>query len=187
MKHTEATKLKISLTKKGNSPAWNKGKPWSEEVKKKVSLSKKGKPTNSPTKFKKGHTPWVKGKEATWAKGENNVHYGKFGKDHPCYKDIKKRPFYKQIRETYKYRQWRSDVFTRDDFTCVLCEVRGVFLEADHIKRFIDIIHEYKIETLEQAISCEELWNINNGRTLCQDCHRKTDTWGKRPFKIHSN
>ena len=77
------------------------------------------------------------------------------------------------IRNCYKYRQWRSDVFTRDDFTCQFCRERGVYLEADHYpKRFADILDEYKIRTLEEALNCEELWNINNGRTLCKRCHK---------------
>jgi len=94
----------------------------------------------------------------------NNPNKGKFGKDHPCYKEKKKHHFHKTIRETYKYRQWRSDVFTRDDFTCVLCGVRGGYIQADHFpKMFINIINEHKIKTLDEALDCEELWNINNG------------------------
>lgn len=50
-KHTNETKLKISLTKKGKSPAWNKGKAWSEEARAKM------------YKFPKGHIPYNKGKE----------------------------------------------------------------------------------------------------------------------------
>lgn len=81
-------------------------------------------------------------------------------------------PLTQQIRHSFKYRQWRSDVFTRDDFTCQKCEVRGGYLEADHYpKKFSEIFHENKIKTLEEALNCEELWNINNGRTLCKKCH----------------
>lgn len=172
--------------RKGQIP-WNKGIPMEKELKKKISERCKGSHKANSTSFKKGQKPPHAGKTAEWSKGKNNVNSGKFGKDHPCWKETKNRPFFKQIRETYKYRQWRSDVFTRDDFTCVWCGVRGGYLEADHIKRFIDIIREYKIETLEQAYSCEELWNINNGRTLCTECHRTTDTWGNRPCKILSD
>ena len=79
-----------------------------------------------------------------------------------------------QIRECYQYRQWRSDVFTRDDFTCQNCGERGGYLEADHYpKSFSDIFKEYKIKTFEEAMACEELWNINGGQTLCKKCHRK--------------
>lgn len=156
--------------KKGCIP-WNKGKTLSEKTKEKIRLANLGKKASEETKRKMS----VK------RKGKNNVNYGKFGKAHPCYRKNKKHPFLKLIRETYKYRQWRSDVFTRDDFTCIFCGERGVELNADHHpKRFIDIINEYEIETIEDAIKCEELWNINNGRTLCVKCHRKTNTWGKQ-------
>jgi len=79
-----------------------------------------------------------------------------------------------QIRQCFKSRQWRSDVFTRDDFTCVLCYKKGGYLEADHYpKMFSVIFHENSIKNLEEALACEELWNINNGRTLCRSCHEK--------------
>ena len=39
-------------------------------------------------------------------------------------------------------------------------------------------MEENNIKTLEEAENCEELWNINNGRTLCYPCHYKTDNYG---------
>ena len=93
-------------------------------------------------------------------------------------------PLTKLIRHLFEYRQWRSDVFTRDNFTCQTCGVKSgkgiqVYLEAHHIKRFADIIEEYKIKNIEEAKRCEELWNINNGLTLCKKCHDKTK-WKKK-------
>ena len=35
------------------------------------------------------------------------------------------------------------------------------------------VFDEYKIESVEEAINCNELWNLNNGRTLCNDCHKE--------------
>ena len=148
---------------------WNKGKKLS--------------PTHIEN-LRKSHLgqvgPWT-GKKRPNMMGLNNPNGGKFGKNHPCFKEIKVHHFQKTIRELFKYRLWRSDIFTRDNFTCVLCGIKGGYLNADHFpKRFIDILKEYKIDTLEKAIECEELWNINNGRTLCRQCHEKTDTWGRR-------
>jgi len=133
---------------------------------------------------------------ATWAKrkqlgvklsysryfAENNPNKGKFGKEHPCWKENKKHPFQKLIRETYKYKEWRTAIFKRNNYTCVLCgNGNGIFVEADHFPiRFIDIIRKFEINTLDKAIACEPLWDTNNGRTLCRECHRKTDTWGRR-------
>lgn len=85
------------------------------------------------------------------------------------------------IRNILEYHQWRSDVFQRDEYTCQHCGQKGSIkknrLEADHIKAFSKILSENNITTTEQAILCEELWNINNGRTLCHSCHIKTETY----------
>jgi 5-methylcytosine-specific restriction endonuclease McrA len=93
-------------------------------------------------------------------------------------------PLTKAIRKCFKYRQWRSDVFERDDYTCQFCGVRGsVVLNADHIKPFALILNENSIATFEQSQACEELWNINNGRTLCEPCHKSVGTHGKPVHK----
>lgn len=31
----------------------------------------------------------------------------------------------------------------------------------------------------EDALMCEEFWNLNNGRTLCKNCHKLTDNYLK--------
>lgn len=87
---------------------------------------------------------------------------------------MKEYPIFFQIRLSFKYRQWRSDIFTRDKFICQECFKIGGNLHAHHIKPFYKIIDEYKIKSLEDADNCEELWNINNGITLCENCHHKT-------------
>jgi len=79
----------------------------------------------------------------------------------------------KQIRNSFKYRQWKSDVFTRDDFTCQKSHIKGGYLNAHHIKPFSQILKENKITTFQQAIDCEELWNLNNGITLSKAMHNK--------------
>ena len=96
-----------------------------------------------------------------------------FGKKNPNWKGGVNR-LYLQIRKCFEYRQWRSDVFTRDNFICQICgDDKGGNLVAHHIKPFIEILQKYEITTLEDAIKCEELWNINNGITLCENCHKK--------------
>ena len=116
-----------------------------------------------------------------------NLNKGKFGKNHPCWKKNKKRPFYKSIREIFKYRQWRISVFTRDNYVCVLCGKTG-YVEADQFPvRFTDILRKHKIKTVDKAITCKKLWDINNGRTLCKKCHLKTITWGRQPGHLKSS
>jgi hypothetical protein len=80
-------------------------------------------------------------------------------------------PLYLQIRSHFKSRQWSSDCFTRDNFTCQQCGERGGKLNCHHVKYFSEIILDYSIENLEDALDCDELWNINNGVTLCKNCH----------------
>ena len=70
------------------------------------------------------------------------------------------------IRSSMDYRIWREAVFARDNWTCQQCNQRGKKLNADHIKPF--------------ASYPELRFAIDNGRTLCKDCHMKTDTWGRR-------
>jgi len=81
------------------------------------------------------------------------------------------------IRRSLKYRIWRTAVFTRDNYSCTWCGANKKYLNADHIKQFALLLHENNITTVEQAENCEELWQINNGRTLCVDCHKETDTF----------
>jgi 5-methylcytosine-specific restriction endonuclease McrA len=104
----------------------------------------------------------------------NKVRASKMGEKNPAWKDGRS-SITKQVRECYKNRQWRSDIFTKDNFSCVFCGQRGGLLEADHYpKSFSSIFDEYEIRTIEDAFNCEEFWNLNNGRTLCRKCHDKT-------------
>jgi len=81
-------------------------------------------------------------------------------------------PLVNQIRRCHQYKDWRNAVFTRDDFTCVFCNTRGGWIEADHYpKMFSEIFYENSIETIKQAQENGEFWDINNGRTLCKKCH----------------
>ena len=75
----------------------------------------------------------------------------------------------KQIRCSCEYRLWREAVFKRDNYTCVWCGAKNgngktAILNADHIKPF----SQYP----------ELRFAIDNGRTLCHPCHKKTDTYG---------
>lgn len=62
------------------------------------------------------------------------------------------------IRRSGQYNEWRKAVFERDEYTCQSCGQRGGILNAHHIKQFA----KYPDERL----------NLDNGITLCKDCHR---------------
>ena len=88
---------------------------------------------------------------------------------------------YERIRHSFEARIWRENVFKRDNHTCIWCgDATGGNLEADHIKPFILIIRQNSIKSFQEALECFELWDISNGRTLCESCHKLTDTWGSR-------
>jgi hypothetical protein len=86
------------------------------------------------------------------------------------------------IRKSDKYKQWRSNVLCRDRFQCVHCHAKR-HLQVDHIYPLILVLEDGKIVDAESAIDHEPLWNLDNGRTLCETCHRKTETYGKQRNK----
>jgi len=61
------------------------------------------------------------------------------------------------IRKSSKYKEWRSAVFERDNYTCQMCNIQGGVLHADHIYPF--------------AVFKELRFELSNGRTLCFRCH----------------
>lgn len=137
-------------------------------------------PIRTSSEALKGRKAWNKGKKRPpiseeWRRHLSESKRGKrMGAENPSWKGGKG-TLKVQIRRHFKYRQWRSDIFTRDDFTCQECGRRGGTLNAHHAPdSFAFILEINDITTLEQALNCEELWNINNGRTLCERCHNKT-------------
>jgi len=51
-------------------------------------------------------------------------------------------------------------------------------LHCDHIEPLSFLVTKHNIKTMEDARNCSALWDINNGRILCETCHRNTDTYG---------
>jgi hypothetical protein len=129
------------------------GRP--DEINEKISRSKKGISVSPYTQFKKGQVSLWKGKKRPeWS-----------GMNHPSWKGGVT-PINEKIRKSIEYKDWRTKVFKRDNYTCQMCGIRGnkTYLNADHIKPF--------------AIFPELRFELENGRTLCKYCHRKTKTWG---------
>lgn len=61
------------------------------------------------------------------------------------------------FRKTYEFKKWRSDVYKRDNYTCQCCGAKRGKLNAHHL----DGYNWYT----------EGRTDINNGITLCEDCH----------------
>jgi 5-methylcytosine-specific restriction endonuclease McrA len=75
-------------------------------------------------------------------------------------------PINLRIRVSKEFKLWRKAIFERDNYTCVWCGKRGKLIHADHIKPF--------------SLFPELRFALDNGRTLCFDCHKKTSTFAGR-------
>lgn len=80
-----------------------------------------------------------------------------------------------RLRRSVLFREWREYVFARDNWTCQKCKVRGGQLHPHHIKFLSVILGEIFLKTkvYEDIIKFSELWDINNGITLCKNCHKE--------------
>lgn len=149
---------------------WNKGKtgyktvPCSEEKKRKISLAQIGKRT--------GMTPWNKGKP------------GPRGEDSPAWRGgfI---PINKSIRLSHKYKdEWQKPILKRDNRTCQICFTTEGLMDVDHIKSLAVILHKNNIRTMKEAYAFAEIWDMNNGRVLCKNCHKQTDNFSGKVNKL---
>jgi 5-methylcytosine-specific restriction endonuclease McrA len=82
----------------------------------------------------------------------------------------------KLIRRSAAWGKWRKAVFERDNYTCQHCGARSekgkpVELHPHHIKQF--------------AHFPELRFEISNGLTLCQPCHKKVHS--KKHEAPHKN
>ena len=60
--------------------------------------------------------------------------------------------------ERIKFRKYiQKKVFERDNYTCQICDEQGGKLQVDHIQSWAEYV--------------ELRFNIENCRTLCQECH----------------
>jgi uncharacterized protein YerC len=52
---------------------------------------------------------------------------------------------------------------------------KSLRLEVHHAKSFDEICTENNISTIEQALECKALWNVNNGISICYRCHKDVE------------
>ena len=142
------------------------GKQHTEETKAKMSVGAKKRGTNG---VKPKWTAELRRKASASAKARGETHnFFVDGKGHE--RDTERRTAMKGV----EYRLWREAVFSRDDWACQECGARGGKLVADHVQPW--------------AGHPELRYDVGNGRTLCQGCHKKTPTYGRRSRKtVESN
>jgi len=159
------------------------GRHHTDETKRKISFSKKGKICISlpvankeclvcKTKFILRGYEIQNGKKYCSRRCANSDKIGKMlGKNNPAWKGgLSRRGRY--LRTTPEYYFWRNQVLRRDNFTCQICGKIGGEIQADHKLPF--------------AYYPEKRFLEENGRTLCKNCHLKTETWGYRSSLIKS-
>ena len=132
---------------------------------------------------KRGSIPWnkgAKGKQVGWNKGMRGIPTGKKGErpsmrgsNHWNWKGGTSRTERHLLMNRVEYKCWRISVFERDNWTCQFCGIRGVYLNAHHIKSWANY----------PALRYE----VDNGVSLCEDCHKLTDNYGFKGRKKTDN
>ena len=138
---------------KGKSYEERYGLKKSLEVKEKMRLAKLGKKRPFKSRISKGD------KHYNWKGGITRT-------EHLC-------------RQMSEYKHWRSQVFERDGWQCQTCQARG-YVTAHHIIGFALIIRAFDIQNIDDARKCPQMWDISNGVTLCEECHKLTDNYKGR-------
>lgn len=81
------------------------------------------------------------------------------GENHPCYNPNLTQEEREQRRKIEGYNDFINSVYERDDYTCQCCGKRGGRLNAHHVYGYA----EYKDFRID----------VDNGITLCEDCHKE--------------
>lgn len=139
-------------------PPWNKGKKLSLELCRKFSENQRGKKIIATRR--NNHWNWKGGIS----------------------------PLRKKVQELEQYKQWRRTIFIRDNWKCIICKKHGGRLVVDHFPiSYGEIQKRYYLRSVDDARKCKLLWKISNGRTLCEDCHKKTETYGAKNLYLLKN
>lgn len=149
--------------KKGHKFCFKKGhKPHNKGIKGYTNKGSFKSGHNGNSVFDINHRSWLKGKK--WPESLRKKLSGKNAGNWQGGK-TKENQLLRNKREAII---WRIAVFERDNYTCQICGQRGGKLNADHKKPW----SKYP----------ELRYSIDNGRTLCVECHRNTDTYGGKIF-----
>lgn len=145
----------------------------SKEAKRKMSLAFKGK-KKSPQHIKNMSIALRGIKKPKWSK-ERRIKLSIRRKGEKCYWLWRGgvTPQNKLARKSIEWKIWRSNVFTRDNWTCQTCGDSGIYLEAHHIKSWSEF-PEFR-------------YILENGVTLCRECHKLTDNFCGRKINKTKN
>lgn len=74
------------------------------------------------------------------------------------------------IRTMPEFVSWQQKILIRDSFKCKYCGKRCDCIH--HINYLNNIIKENRIINIDEARLCYELWDTENGISLCNECHK---------------
>ena len=129
------------------------GIPLSEDTKKKISESMKGKQNSLGRKHPLEFRQYL---SALWTNNPKHNHWIDGKSDE---RTTQRRVDMGRLQ----YRLWREEVFRRDNWMCIHCGIRGGKLQADHIQLY--------------STYPNLRYEVSNGRTLCVSCHRLRGKW----------
>lgn len=116
-KHICLTKPTLIRPKGSESPTWKGGRPKCVDCGTRVA----GRP--------KGASPRCVACKNKFYRGSNH---------HSWKADKSPESCTNAIRRSIQYKEWRKAVYERDDYTCIVCGIRGGRLHAHHLNGFTD-------------------------------------------------
>lgn len=86
------------------------------------------------------------------------------------------------VRAMCENRQWIRQCMYRDRYTCQECNIEsnGNNMQVHHKKQFAQVLRDNEIDSVEKARNCAELWDMENGVTLCKSCHKLTESFNRK-------
>jgi hypothetical protein len=178
----------------GEKLGFKKGHKTSIEIRKKISESVKKNPSRfwlgkkrpsfsdeCRSKMSKSHKGMKHTQEELLKMSMSQVGF----KNHQWKGGITK--LYRRVRNSKFYRKWRNGILKINGRICMFCKTTDGLIDVDHYPiTYSSIIKKFKLENPEmnnddlyiKIISSPDMWDVNNCRVLCRNCHKKTESYG---------
>src|SRR3990167_526679 len=157
---SEETKRKLSLALKGR-----KNGPLSKEHRKKLSEA-------AIRKFKRGFKVWNYELKGIHLSPKSEFKKGQYTKEKNINWKNGITKLNRLIRMMPEFHEQRNKVYKRDNYICQECKKQASGkLHMHHIVELAKLIEKHQLKTTEEARKCDELWSVENCKTLCKECH----------------
>jgi hypothetical protein len=82
-------------------------------------------------------------------------------------------PVYKHIRGRLEYKRWCAELLKKHDYTDAFTGHKGGLLSCHHVLPVNVILRMNNATTIEQALECPLIWDVNNGIAILKYAHDK--------------